>query len=131
MDLATHSASISALLAMGALMLLQILVNDVAGIVRRKIPGVSVTESHHDFLFRSSRVVANTNDVGVAFLMLVVSCMAASTNPAFVAMAAWSFVVARLTYMVCYYANWQTMRSISFGLSLIALFGLLFIAIWF
>ena len=129
MDWAEYASSIFALIAMAALLLLQIVVNDVAGIKRRKVPGTAVEESHHDFLFRSSRTVANTNDVATVFLMLVVGNILLSANPLFVAIAAWSFVAARSAYTLCYYANWRAIRSISFGVCLLALSALIIIAL--
>ena len=131
MDLTMYSVSLFALVSMAALMLVQIVVNDVAGIKRRKIPGTMVEQSHRDFLFRASRTVANTNDVAVVFLMLVLANIFLTANPVYLAIATWSFVSARMTYSLCYYANWQSARSASFGIGLIALGALVITALWF
>ena len=45
--------------------------------------------------------------------------------PGATAAAAWTYVGSRIVYAACYYGNVPTMRSISFAISLLALFGLL------
>ncbi|NKB99901.1 MAG: hypothetical protein GKR90_15575 [Pseudomonadales bacterium] len=57
-----YSASIYAIGATAALMLIQLLVADVLGIIRKHTPGTSVQSGHSDPLFRVTRTVANTNE---------------------------------------------------------------------
>ena len=124
------NSAISALIALGGLLIIQVLVNDVVGIVKKKTPGTIAKEDHATILFRAERVVANTNEVLGAFVILLLACVLASANPDLTGYAAWAFVGTRIIFSICYYANWQTARSASFGASLLSILALFLIAIF-
>ncbi|QFU75155.1 MAPEG family protein [Halioglobus maricola] len=126
MDLAhTYSMAISALGALAILMFCQLLVADVVGLRSRHIPGSAVPADHENPLFRASRTVANTNESIAIFILAILFCMLCGAPASATAYAAWAFVVARCLYAVCYYLNLQILRSVMFGISLLALTALL------
>ncbi|MEM9411600.1 MAG: MAPEG family protein [Planctomycetota bacterium] len=124
------SSAIYALIALGGLLITQVLVNDVVGIAKKKTPGAIAKEDHATILFRAERVVANTNEVLGAFLVLLLACVFALANPDLTGYAAWAFVGTRFVFSICYYANWQRARSVSFGASLLSIVALFFVAIF-
>lgn len=125
-----YESTVLALGAMGALMLLQLLVADVAGIAVKHVPGSAVPADHNNFLFRATRTVANSNESIAIYLLAVIFCILTAANPYYTMIAAWAFVTTRLVYCVCYYANVQLLRSITFGLSLLCLAALLLIGLF-
>ncbi len=128
MDLATtYSLTIAALGALGALMLCQLLIADITGLRSGHLPGSQVPANHDEPLFRTVRTVANTNESIAIFILAVLFCLLSGAPAESTAYAAWAFVAARLLYAVCYYANLKPLRSIMFGLSLLAIAALLVI----
>ncbi|MBO6557086.1 MAG: MAPEG family protein [Pseudomonadales bacterium] len=115
------------LLSWAALILLlfiQSLVQDIVGIRAKHIPGAPVEGGHDDLLFRASRTVANTNETIAIYILAVMYCMISGADPEYTGLLSWGFVASRTAYALCYYSNQQTMRSVCFGLSLIAVIGL-------
>ena len=129
MSIEPYAGAISTLAALAALMIAQLLIADVTGIRRRHVPGTPVTPDHADALFRVSRTVANMNESVAIFVVLLLYCIFAGASPAWTAWSAWAYAICRLLYAVCYYANLPTYRSISFGLSLIALITMLVVGL--
>ena len=127
--MATYASSILGLGVLAALMLVQVVIADVVGILRRHIPGTPVEPAHSDSLFRVTRTVANTNETVVIFVCALLFCMLTNASPINTAYATWSYVGCRFIYAACYYSNQQTLRSIAFGMSLIALASLIVIGI--
>lgn len=123
--LATYSLSIGALGFVAALMLIQIVISDAIGIMGRHVPGTPVEPNHALPMFRASRTVANTNESVAIFIAGLLFCILMGASASLTAVAAWGYALARLAYAICYYANLQTLRSICFGVSLLALFTLL------
>ena len=121
----SHSDTIMALGALGALMFCQLLVADVVGLRAKHTPGDTVTTDHELLLFRAVRTVANTNESIAIFLVALAFCVLSGASAQTTAYAAWTFVVARALYALCYYLNIQTLRSIMFGLSLLGTAALL------
>ncbi len=111
--------------AMGTLLLLQVLVSDAVSIAGRHPPGTPVAPDHRSLLFRVHRAHANTNETLAGFVLLVLFALAAGADPAWLNGCCAAFVATRVAHMACYYANWQLMRSVAFGLSLVALGGVL------
>ena len=109
----------------GALLLIQLLVVDLAGIKARHRPGTPVEADHGDFLFRATRAHANTNESIAAFILLVLFGVLSAASPIWLNALSWVYVVARVAHMVCYYAGFQLPRSVAFGVGLVALFGML------
>lgn len=126
MDIAqTYSTTIAALGSMAVLMFCQLLIADVIGIRSRHVPGSQVPADHDNALFRASRTVANTNESIAVFILAAVFCMLSGASGSATGYAAWTFVVARFFYALCYYSNWQVPRSVMFGVSLMAIVALI------
>lgn len=126
-----YSSSITTLAVMAAIMLVQLITADVTSICRKHIPGTSVSDDHSDFLFRVTRTVANTNESIAIFVCVLLFCILSGASPTLTAYGAWTYVTSRGVYAVCYYANLQTLRSICFGLSALALIGLLLVGVFY
>ncbi len=118
-----HSV-ISAIGATGVLLLVQILVADFAGIRARHVPGTPVTADHSVFLFRAVRAHANTNESIAAFVLLALFGMLGGAKPQWLGALSWIFVGGRIGHMLCYYADLRLLRSIAFGIGLLALCGM-------
>lgn len=131
MDFALYDTTLAAAAAMAALMLLQLLVADIIGIRRKHEPGTPVPASHDDVLFRTTRAVGNTNESIAIFILLVVLAMFSGASPQLTAIASWVYVIGRLAYTLCYYFDVRIMRSVFFGVALLALVALLVIAVFF
>ena len=106
-------------------MLLQVLAADVVSILRKHPPGTQVVADHGNALFRVVRTVANTNESVAVFLGGLLFCVLSGASPQYTGYAAWTYVLARACYAICYYANVQLLRSVFFGISLLALAALL------
>ncbi|MEM6605819.1 MAG: MAPEG family protein [Pseudomonadota bacterium] len=121
----TYTTTIAALGSLAALMFGQLLIADVVGLRSKHIPGSQVPSDHGNPLFRASRTVANTNESIAIFILATAFCLLSGSSPSATGYSAWAFVIARFSYAVCYYLNWQLPRSAMFGLSLAALAALL------
>jgi uncharacterized MAPEG superfamily protein len=102
---------------MALLMLIQIVMADVLGILAKHVLGTPIEANHDSLLFRANRTVANTNESIAVFILVVVFCVLAGASPVHTA------------YAIFYYANWQLLRSVVFGVSLLFLFALLLIGV--
>lgn len=111
--------------ALTLLMIIQILIADLIGIKSRHTPGSPVEANHDNLLFRATRTVANTNESIAVYVLAVLFCLFQGADPGYTAVLSWTYVAGRAVYAVCYYFNQQTMRSISFGFSLLVLIALL------
>lgn len=131
--LSSYPYLVSAIGTLAFLLIVQIVIADVVGILSKHIPGSAVETDHGSLLFRASRVVANTNESIAVFILASAFCVLTNAAPYATGVAAWVYVSARFLYALCYYANQQTMRSIIFGISLLALGGQLIIGLraWF
>lgn len=130
MDLmASYSASVFGLGAFGFLYLVQLLVADLTGLRAKHTPGSAVTGGHSDFLFRSTRAHANTTESIGAFILLALFAILTGGDPWWTALTIWIYVGSRALHTVFYYLNLQTMRSVAFGLGLVALVTLFGIGI--
>lgn len=116
-----HGATVAALGAAGALLILQVLIADLLGILRRHVPGTPVAADHGNALFRAGRAFANTNETVAAFVLLVLFAMLSGADAGQLAVSAWCWLGARVLHMVCYYADWRIARSVAFAASLLAL----------
>ena len=115
-------------LAMGTIagmFLVQIIVVDITAIRARHRPGAPVEPDHRNFLFRAVRAHANTNESLAAFILLALFGIFSAAAPAWINALSWIYVAARLGHMLCYYADLRLARSISFGIGLAALVGML------
>ena len=127
--LVPYVSTVWALGMSGALLLIQLLVVDLAGIKARHRPGTPVEADHGDFLFRATRAHANTNESVAAFILLVLFGVLSAASPGWLNALSWVYVVARVAHMVCYYAGFQLPRSVAFGVGLAALFGMLVVGV--
>ncbi len=123
--LTTYMPTIASFGLIGGMLLLQLLVADILGLVNRHIPGASIPTDHSQLLFRAHRAHANTNESVAAFIALTLFALAVSATPTWLNSLSLLYIASRLVHMMCYYANLKTLRSISFIVSLLALFGIL------
>ena len=127
--LAPYAATLLALGAMAALLLVQLVVADVAGIRAGHEPGSPVEPDHGSFLFRAVRAHANTNESLSAFVLLALFGLLSAASPGWLGLLAWLFVAARAAHMACYYANLKAPRSVAFAVGLLALLGMLAVGV--
>lgn len=120
-----YESTILALGFMALLMLMQLVVADVIGIKSKHPPGSPVPADHKNPLFRSTRVVGNTNESIAIFVLAALFCIFSNASPTYTAYASWGFVFARVAYAVCYYGNLKLFRSIVFGVSVLCLLVLI------
>lgn len=130
-EIQTYSTAITALGTLAGLMIVQLLIADMLGIMNKHTPGSTVTADHSNALFRAVRAVANTNESIAIFVCLFLFCVLAGADPDLTAYAAWSYVITRSLYALCYYTNQQTLRSVSFGLSIVCLLALLVVGVFY
>jgi uncharacterized MAPEG superfamily protein len=118
-----HSTGV-ALGVVGALLLLQLLVADIAGIKASHKPGMPVAADHNSFLFRASRSLANMNESVAIFIIFAVVGMLSQSNPVWLGRWALLYVAARSAYMLCYWFNIKAARSVCFGFAFLGLIGM-------
>ena len=123
--LTPYVLTIWAMGAMGGLLLVQLLVLDLAGLKARHRPGTPVEPDHGNFLFRATRAHANTNESIAGFILLGFFGVLSGAPAGWLNTLSWIYVLARITHMLCYYAGVHLLRSLSFGVGLAALFGML------
>lgn len=128
--LETYQSAVAALGAMGALMFIQLMIADVAGIKFKHKPGSLVESDQNNFLFRASRTLANTNESISIFILLLLFCMFSLSSPQATAYAAWGFVLSRVSFSLFYYFGIGLARSCAFAGAVASLLALLLIPIF-
>ncbi|MFN3237592.1 MAG: MAPEG family protein [Pseudomonadales bacterium] len=123
--LVAYENTVAALGAAALLMLVQLLIADVLGIKAGHTPGGAISADHDNPLFRAARVVANTNESVAIFILGVAFAVLNGGSPQYLSYAAWGYVVARAAYAACYYLDLRPLRSVVFGVSLLALVAVL------
>jgi len=108
----------------GLLFLIQLLIADVVSIKKGHTPGTIVEQSHENFLFRSSRVFANSNETVSIFIIFMMFAFLSSANATWVNASALVYFVGRLGHMTFYYANLKSLRSVSFGVCILGVFSI-------
>lgn len=121
----SYAPTILAMACAGGLLLLQLIIADLVAIRAGHRAGTPIPVDFRSFLFRAARAHANTNESVAAFALLAVSGMAAGAHPLALNALTWSYLACRLGHMVAYYMNRKAPRSAAFGLSLLALLGML------
>ncbi len=121
---------VGALGATAALLLVQILVVDVAGIRARHTPGTPVAPDHGLFLFRAVRAHANTNESIAAFVLLALFGILRGADAVWLGVLAWIYVGGRAAHMLCYYADLRLLRSAAFAVALLALLAMLAVGLF-
>lgn len=122
--LEAYKPAVMAVGAVGLLLLVQLLVADVLGIAMKHVPGTPVAPDHGSILFRAHRAHVNTNESVAAFILGVLFCLALSAPAQWLNGLCWLYVFGRAGHMLCYYCNIKMLRSVFFGTSLLALFGM-------
>jgi uncharacterized MAPEG superfamily protein len=123
--LVPYAPTIWAFLATGALLFVQLVVADVAGIRAHHPPGTPVAADPQSFLFRAVRAHGNTNESVAIFILLALFGVLAMVSPGPLNVLSWVYVAARVAHMAFYYTGIAVLRSVSFGIGLIALLGML------
>ncbi|MFB2802636.1 MAPEG family protein [Shewanella seohaensis] len=108
----------------GLIFLVQLLIADVVSIKEGHTPGTIVEQSHDKFLFRSSRVFANSNETVGIFILFLMFAFLSSSNSSWVNTSAVVYFIGRLGHMAFYYANFKTLRSVAFGVCLLGLISI-------
>lgn len=122
--IAAYKTSVLVLGLTGLTFFIQLLVADLVSIKQKHVPGTLVEQSHNNLLFRVSRAFANSNEtVGILLLFLAFAVLSSAT-PVWVNGFAVVYLAGRWGHMASYYADLKLLRSISFTISAIALFGL-------
>jgi uncharacterized MAPEG superfamily protein len=116
-------------MCVGSLYVVQALVADVVAMRRRHVPGMPVAAGHDDFLFRSVRAQANTNENLPVFVLVSLAAILLGAGPWWTNRFAWGFAGARLAHMLAYYADLRLARSAAFTLSFACVIGLLITAV--
>lgn len=124
-----YASTIQALGATGALLLVQLLVADVAGVRAHHGPGMPVAPDPANFLFRAVRAHANTNESVAAFVLLALYGILSGATPSTLNALSWIYVAGRVGHMAFYYAGIGLARSASFGVSFLALIGMLVVGL--
>lgn len=120
-----YHATLAALVATGALVVLQLLVADVAAIRAKHQAGTPIPPDFTRFYFRAARAHANTNESVAVFIALAVAGVLLAAAAMWLNALSWAYVACRVAHMLCYYMNKGLARSTAFGLSLVALLGML------
>lgn len=103
---------------------IQLLIADIVSIRQGHTPGTIVEQSHDNFLFRASRVFANSNETLGILVLFMSFAILSSANPFWINSFAVVYLIGRWGHMICYYANLKLLRSISFVISAIGLLGI-------
>jgi uncharacterized MAPEG superfamily protein len=127
--LTDYMPAIASIGIIGGLMLVQLVVADIIGIISKHTPGTPIAADHENLLFRAHRAHANTNESVAAFLALTVYAIAVSATPSWLNTLCLVYIAGRVGHMLCYYANLKLLRSISFGIATLALFGILVLGV--
>jgi uncharacterized MAPEG superfamily protein len=128
-SLVPYAPTVHALGAVGALLLAQIVVADVAGIRAHHPPGMPVEADPKNFLFRAVRAHANTNESIAAFVLLALFGIFVGASASALNALAWVYAIGRAGHMAFYYAGIGLARSVSFGIAMLALVGMLVVGL--
>ena len=127
--LVPYGSTLTAYVWLGGLYLLQTVVADVVAIRGGHVPGMPVTTGHGDLMFRATRAQADTNENLPIFILLSVAAMLLGASTTWTNRLVWTFVLARAAHMLAYYADLRPVRSAIFGVSTVAMVGLLVLSI--
>ena len=122
--LISYESSAIALGVLAAVILLQLLIADVAGIRARHTPGTPVDGGHESFHFRAVRAHANSGESLGVLILFVLAAVGVQVDPTWLMRSLWAIVFLRLLYTLCYYFDWRALRSAVFGLILLAIASL-------
>jgi len=108
----------------GFLFWIQLAIADVVAIKVKHVPGFSIAQNHSDFLFRSHRVLANSNEsVGILILFSLFSILS-TASPTWLNASALLYLTGRIAHMIFYYLDVKVLRSVAFAISFVGLLGM-------
>ena len=107
------------------ILIVQLLIVDLIAIKAKHTPGFPVEPNHESNLFRAVRAQSNTNESIPIFILLVIFAILSSANPEWINNFSMAYFVGRVGHMTFYYLGIGLARSVAFGVSLIALIGML------
>jgi len=107
------------------LLLVQMLVADFAAMGAKHTPGHPVPPDHGSFFFRAVRAQANSNESIALFILLALFGLFAGASPSVLGWSSMVYALGRLGHMLFYYAGIGLARSVSFGVALLGLLGML------
>ncbi len=113
----------------GLIIIIQLVVADVAAIRAKHPPGYPVKPDHDSFLFRATRVHANTNESIAAFILFALFGVFSGSDALYLNAFSGVYLIGRIAHMCFYYGNFKLARSISFPVSLIGLIGMFITAL--
>lgn len=115
--------------SLGALLLLQLVVLDIAIRSQKHIPGFTIEANHEHFLFRANRALANSNESLGIFIVFVLFALFSQPIAHWINGFSVVYLFGRIGHMLCYYFNMKILRSIFFVVSLFGLIGLFVTAV--
>lgn len=127
--LETYSTSILIIGLTGAILFLQLLVNDVAAFKAKHRPGYPIDPDHGSFHFRAARAFANTNETVAIFIVFVVFGILSMADPVWLNRWAAVYFIGRVAHMFFYYFGVGIARSVSFVVSMFGLVGMFVISL--
>ncbi len=112
------------MLSIALLMIGQLLVADVSAIRIRHTPGTPLAPKPEQFVFRAARAHANTNESVASFILLASVGLLAHADSLWLNTATGLYVASRVAHMLFYYWHKALLRSLSFGVCILALVAL-------
>lgn len=109
----------------GLLFMLQTLVGAITRARAKQPGGLPIRGGHERLVWRVDRARSNTIEVLGGFTLLLGLALIVGAEPPMVNIGAGLFACARLAHMICYYANAQIPRIVSFLVTNIALIVLM------
>jgi uncharacterized MAPEG superfamily protein len=119
-----YRITLIALALAGLLLVVQLIIADLTAMKKGHRAGYPIAANSSEFLFRSARAHANTNESISAFVLLALAGIFSSASPAWINGLSVTWLVCRVGHMGFYYADKKSYRSAAFGASLLALLGL-------
>ncbi|BCE03368.1 MAPEG family protein [Marinicellulosiphila megalodicopiae] len=110
-----------ALIVIAFIFLLNVFIFDATSIIKKQQPGFPIEPNHESFLFRSHRALSNLNETLSLFLILAFVGILMQVNSNWLGFSALVYSISRFLYVVCYLFNIKLMRSMCFGIGLLAL----------
>ncbi|SDU31604.1 MAPEG family protein [Halopseudomonas salegens] len=113
----------------GFLFWVQLAIMDLVGIRAKHTPGFLIEQDHDSFIFRSHRVLANSNESAAMLILFALFGIFSSANPAWLNGCALAYLAGRFGHMMFYYNNLKVARSVAFAISFCALLGMFIVGL--
>ncbi len=108
----------------GFLFWIQLAIVDLVGMREKHPPGLLIEQDHGSFLFRSHRVLANSNESAAILIMFALFGVLCCANPTWLNGCALAYFVGRYGHMMFYYNNLKIARSVAFAIGFCGLLGM-------